>query len=134
LIPLTGSWFHFHPNGVSTGFNAFHRALLAKPGEYPLDGLTAYIGACLRQIGITKIGGQFPNGRHDHFALCAMGRCQFTGPVFKFTVSGKQHHAEKIFPPRQQGVLTIMPALGGFVEGVVIAFPLVFNKVLKADI
>jgi len=27
-----------------------------------------------------------------------------------------------------------MPALGGFVEGVVIAFPLVFNKVLKADI
>ena len=110
----------FLPDGVSAGFDTFHRSLLTEPGQHPLDGWPAYIRAGLRQIGIAERDRKFQDCRNGHFSLSAVGSRQFAGSTLKLPVCCQQHHTQKVFPPGQQSVFTLMPVLGGFVERIVI--------------
>lgn len=63
-----------------------------------------------------------------------MGIRQFAGSTLELLVIGKKHHAQKVFPPWQQSVLTLMPPLRGFVERIVVTLTLVFDQMLQTDV
>jgi len=84
-------------------------AVLSESSENPLDGRAAHVRACASQVGVAKSGREILNGRKDHSGLCAVSGCQFAGPTSEFTVGAEQHHAEKVFQPRQQVVRALVP-------------------------
>lgn len=86
------------------------------------------------QVADGKVSGHPVDHVYDHRSLGALAGGYQCHSLGKLPIGPQQHDSQEIFPPGPELVLTLMPALGGKVQGLVVTFSLTLDHSFQTDI